>query len=284
MQRILDWMFYARKFVVDCITFASIRLYGIEATFADIQRRGYIQGRHVNLKLDDSKDLETLLALANDQYKSALGRREYVTDKAKTLITLNSVLLAILAAFLPKLTDFPSLWISLPFYGGVLLLLNALLIMWMYYDIKGETVLELQQSEVGLKKDDLKKSLINSYLRCQVDTDNFTDYLADLYKTARFYFLFGFIVIFGIFSINYFLRPYPYGGPKEVIQELRSNPELIDLLRGPKGEKGEHGEQGPKGDVGPQGRRGPKGDRGEKGPQGEIGPKDDRGDSCPKQP
>jgi hypothetical protein len=264
-------MFYARKFVVDCITFASIRLYGIEATFADIQRRGYIQGRHVNIKLDDSKDLETLLTLAKDQYKSALDRREYVTDKTKTLITLNSVLLAILAAFLPKLTDFPSLWISLPFYGGVLLLLNALLIMWMYYDIKGETVLELHQSEVELKKDDLKKSLINSYLRCQVDTDNVTDYLADLYKTARFYFFFGFIVIFGIFSINYFLRPNSFSGPKEVIQELRSNPELIDLLRGPKG------------DVGPQGRRGPKGDRGEKGPQGEIGPKGDRGDSCPKQ-
>lgn len=265
MQRILDCMFYARKFVVDCITFASIRLYGLEATFKDIQNRGYIQRECVKLKLDNSKDLDTLFVLAKDQHKNALDRREQVTDKAKTLITLNSALLAILAAFLPKVTDSPSLWIRLPLYGGVLLLLNALVIMWNYYDIKGETSPKLQQPEVELNKIDLKKSLINSYLRCQFDTDNITDYLADLYKTARFYFFFGFIVIFIIFSTSYFIRPYNHSDPKNAIQELRRNPDLIELLRGPKGEKGERGEQGPKGDVGLQGQRGPKGEKGDRG-------------------
>lgn len=275
MQRILDRLYYGRKFVIDCITFASIRLYGIEAKFVDIKNRGYIEKESVELKLDETKDLDTLLALATDQHKSALDRREHVTDKTKTLITLNSALLAILAAFLPKTTDFPSLWIKLLFYGGVLLLLNALIIMWMYYDIKGETVLELQQSEVELNSDDLKKSLITSYLKCQFDTNNVTDYLADLYKTARFYFLFGFIVIFGIFSLNYFTRSYNYNDSENVIKALRGEPELINLLRGPKGERGE---QGPKGDIGPQGLQGPKGERGEKGPKGE------KGDSFSKQP
>src|SRR4051794_15117931 len=104
MRRILDWLFYARKFVMDCLTFTSIRLYGIECTFEDVKRRGYAEGCHVNLHLDEAKDLDTLLASAKERYKDAIDRRAFVTDKAKTLITLNSALLAILGAFLPKAT------------------------------------------------------------------------------------------------------------------------------------------------------------------------------------
>jgi hypothetical protein len=271
MQAIVDWFFYARKFVVDCITFASIRAYGIECTFADVKKRAYSHARHANLNLDDAKDLDTLLASAKDRFKDAIDRRAFVTDKAKTLITLNSALLAILAAFLPKATDFGSFWVNVLLYAGVLLLLNALVIMWVYFDIKGETVLEFQQTEVGLDKDNLKKSLVNSYLQCQVGTDNVTDYLADLYKSARFYFLSGFLIVFVIVSANFFSRS-PSDDAERVIQQLRGDPKLIELLRGPKGDKGDKGEQGEKG---AQGERGP---RGEKGPQGERGPKGERGE------
>lgn len=234
MQYLLDRFFFARKWLFDAVTFASIRLYGIECTFEDVKRRAYGVHQHVNRDLDAAKDLDTLLASAKDRYKDAIDRRSFVTDKAKTLITLNAALLAILAAFLPKATRSDSLWVSLPFFGGVLLMLNALVVMWMYFDIKGETVMELQQGEVGLEKDDLKKSLINSYLQCQVGTDNVTDYLADLYKTARFFFLSGFIVIFVIVSINYFSGSRD-DEAERLIRKLRSDPKLIELLRGPKG-------------------------------------------------
>jgi hypothetical protein len=275
MQRVLDNFFYLRKFVVDCLTFVSIRIYGIECTFADVKKRAYSHARHADLNLDDAKDLDTLLASAKDRFKDAIDRRAFVTDKAKTLITLNSALLAILAAFLPKAADFDSVSVSVLFYGGVLLLLNALVIMWVYFDIKGETVLELQQTEVGLDKDNLKKSLVNSYLQCQVGTDNVTDYLADLYKTARFLFLAGFLVVFVIFSVNYFSRSQS-SDAERIIQQLRSDPKLIELLRGPRGERGDKGEQG---ERGPQGDRG---SQGEKGQQGERGPQGEKGDPAPK--
>lgn len=278
MQHSLDRLFYARKFVMDCITFASIRLYGIECSFEDVKRRAYAEGWHVNLHLDEAKDLDTLLTLAKERYKDAIDRRAFVTDKAKTLITLNSALLAILAAFLPKATGFDSWFVSILFYGGVLLLLNALIVMWMYFDIKGETVLEVEQGEVVLDKDNLKKSLINSYLRCQVDTNNITDFLADLYKTARFYFLFGFVVIFVIFSISYFVRS-PSSEAEAVIQQLRSDPKLIEDLRGPRGEKGEKGDRGEKG---PQGERGPQGEKGVQGERGPRGEKGEKGEPAPK--
>jgi len=249
MQRAVDGFFNARKFILDRLTYAAIRLYGIECTLAEVEARAYRTGLQPVLNLDDAKDLDGLLAAAKDRHKEAIDRRGFVSDKAKTLITLNSALLALLAAFLPKVTDFDSLWASLVFFGGVLLLLKALLVMWVYFDIKSETVMVLGQEDVGLDKDNLKKSLINSYLCCQYATDNVTDYLADLYKTARFLFLTGFMLVFVIFSTNYFTRS-PTTDAEKVIQQLRADPKLIELLRGPKGEQGDRGERGESGAKG----------------------------------
>lgn len=206
MQWVLDDFYYARRFLLDCLTYLSIRLYGIECSFADVRARAYSVVRHTDLNLDDARDLDGLLAAAKDRFKEAIDRRAFVSDKAKTLITLNSALLAVLAAFLPKATGFDARWAGVAFYGGVLLLVNALLVMWVYFDIMGETAMVLGQAEVGLDKDDLKKSLINSYLQCQVGTNNGTDYLADLYKTARFFFLTGFVIVFVICSGAHFSR------------------------------------------------------------------------------
>ncbi len=243
MQMAVDRFFYARKFILDCLTYTAIRLYSIECTFADVKARTYRNWPQPVLNLDDAKDLDGLLAAAKDRYKEAIDRRGFVSDKAKTLITLNSALLALLAAFLPKVTNFDSLWASLLFFGGVLLLLIALLVMWVYFDIKTETMMVLGQEDVGLDENDLKKSLINSHLKCQYATDNVTDYLADLYKTARFLFLTGFMLVFVIFSINNFTRS-PTTDAVKVIQQIRADPKLIELPRGPKGEQGEPGAKG----------------------------------------
>jgi hypothetical protein len=162
MQGAVNWFFYVRKFLMDCVTFASIRFYGIECTFAEVRRGRYLHNPHVDLNLDEAKDLDTLLSSAKDRLKDAVDRRGFVNDKAKTLITLNSALLAVLAAFLPKATDFGTRWEGLLFYAGVLLLINALVIMWVYFDIKAETVMGLQQAEAGLDSQNLKKSLVNS--------------------------------------------------------------------------------------------------------------------------
>jgi hypothetical protein len=47
---------------------------------------------------------------------------------------------------------------------------------------------------------------------------------------------------------------------KKVVQELRSNPRVVDLLRGPKGEKGDRGDPGLSGQKGDRGEKGDKGD------------------------
>jgi hypothetical protein len=82
-----------------------------------------------------------------------------------------------------------------------------------------------------------------------------TDYLLDLYKTARFFFLFGFLITFSLFLFSYLAKP-GLTDTEKVIQQLRGDPKLVEFLRGPRGEKGEKG---------PQGERGPQGEKGEKG-------------------
>ena len=66
-----------------------------------------------------------------------------------------------------------------------------------------------------------------------------------------------------------------------VTQEISS----IELIPGPKGDKGDtgpQGPQGPKGDTGPQGLQGERGLQGEQGPQGERGLQGEQGPQGPK--
>jgi hypothetical protein len=171
------------------------------------------------LNLDEAKDLETLLGLAKDCFKDANDRKSFVTDKVKTLITLNSAALAILTALMPKATEFDWGWMKLPFVVGVIFLINALLIMWMYFDIGRSTHITVEQYEANLDKDNLKKSIINSYRLAFKDVHNATDFLTDLYVTARFFFLFGFLIIFSIFLGSYLIGAQS-SNSKKIIQEL----------------------------------------------------------------
>jgi hypothetical protein len=183
------------------------------------------------------------MATAKDCFKSATDRRNLVTDKCKTLLTLSSFILTISGLFLPKAFEFDPWWMRALFFVAGLFLLNAVTMLLIYFGVGAETTISLDQSEVHLEKDNLKKSLINLYLRCQVDADNRTDYLLDIYKVARFFSLLAFFIILLLLSVNYFSRSSSTDHEK-VIQQLRSDPKLIELLRGPKGDKGEKGEKG----------------------------------------
>jgi hypothetical protein len=55
----------------------------------------------------------------------------------------------------------------------------------------------------------------------------------------------------------------------DLVKRLRSEPALLNLLQGPKGDPGQKGDKGPKGDPG---QKGDKGDPGQKGDKGDPGP------------
>ncbi len=277
----LDKFHDFRKFVLDCVAFLSIRFFGIEdCTLADVQRGRYDHAQHQNRNLDNAKDLDALLATAKDCFKAATDRRNLVTDKCKTLLTLSSFILTVSGLFLPKAFDFDAWWMRASFFAAGLLLLNAVTLLLVYFGVGTETTICLHQADVELDKDNLKKSLINLYLNSQVDADNRSDYLLDIYKVARFFSLFAFFIILVLLSVHFFSRSSSTDAEK-IVQQLRSDPKLIDLLRGPKGDKGDKGDQGQHGLKGEKGDKGDKGDRGKQGEKGEKGDKGDKGEPAP---
>jgi len=258
LQRLLDWFHYARKEWMCFLAYVSMRFYGIEPTLEDVREESYSHRQHSNRNLDQAKDLDGLLSMAKDCWKRAVDRRAAVTDKCKTLLTLSSLLLGIVGVLLPKQLTFDAHWMRLLVLVSILSLLNAVALLVVFFGIGREMVIALDQENVGLDTNDLKKSLINSYLACQVSMDGRTDYLVDLFKTARFFFLTAFSLLVLLVSVNFFTQS-PTGEVEKTIAELRGSPELIELLRGPKGGPGE------KGDTGSEGPQGEKGERGENG-------------------
>jgi hypothetical protein len=257
-QHALNRFHAYRKLLVDCIAFASIRLYAVELAFRDV-REGRIQERtHEAANLSAAKDLDTLLSVAKECYKIALDRRNGVTDKCKTLLALCSFILAVSSLFVPKSFEFDGLWMRLIFFGAGLLVLNAVVLLLVYFGVAKEQTLALDGPMLSLSADDAKKSLIDDYLRCEVDSENRTGYLVHVYEAARFYALTGLVLMLMLASVNY-LSDEPSDAAERIVRLVRSNPRMVELLRGPKGDKGEKGERGPKGEEANSLRKDPAG-------------------------
>lgn len=262
IQGCLDGFHWLRSFLVNGLAYCSLRVYGLDDfTFEDVKLGAYTQHQHENRELSNAQNLDTLVSASKGCFENANGRRAAVTDKCKTLLTMSSLLLGLVGILLPKSFAFDATWMRIVCFLAVLALLNTVTLLLIFFDVGRETEMSLDQDDVDLDSDNYKKSIINLYLRCQVDTDNRTNYLVDLYRSARFFFLLAFTVVVVLFSIQ-FMSSSPKNETELIIQRLRSEPKLIDLFRGPKGDKGNTGIQGSKGGRGDAGAIGPKGDAG----------------------
>jgi len=262
----MDRVLWPCRRLLDCLALLSMRLHGNEdCTLRDVRAGRYLRSSHENLQLDEAQDLDALLDGAREGLKVAADRRLAVTDKCKTLLTLATALLTIIGLFLPKAFAFPFGWMRFVFFLSAICLLNTVVLLLTYFGIGSEAQIAITQSDVVLSSENLKKSLINEHRQCQLEVDSRTDYLADLYKVARGFFSLAFVVIAVLFAVSY-LANGSDAQSRQIIEQLRSDPAMIDLLRGPRGEKGE---QGVRGAVGP------KGDTGDPGPRGPAGPKGD---------
>jgi hypothetical protein len=217
----------------------SIHLYGIEdCTFDEVRDRTYKKRAHKDLDLKDAKDLLGLVAAAKECYKAAQERRAVITDKCKTLQTFNAFLLALVGLFLTKAFDFDSCCMRVVFSVAVALVAATVVLLLLYFAVGAEAAMDMEQEMVTMGDDDSKKSSINSYRFCTVTTDNKTDFLADLYRVASSLFLVALTLIVALFLLSY-LFGTGVGHPDKTIDQLRNSSKVVDMLRGPKGDKGD---------------------------------------------
>jgi hypothetical protein len=260
-QKILDAYHYVRKWIVTAVVYLSLRLYGSEVSFESLWSRTFDSAKHADLNLDEAKDLETLLGEAQANLKRVEARRAVVMDKCKVLFTLSTILLGAIGLLMPKAFAFSHSWMKVLFFFGTLAFVNVIVLLVFFFGVGNEMKVALTQDQVDLEEKDLKKCLINVYLKCGTATENRTDFLVELYKVAQFFFLTAFTIIALLFMLNFFTQS-PDEEMKRALKVLRGDQIFIESIRGGKGEKGDAGAKGDKGDKGPQGERGENGDSG----------------------
>jgi hypothetical protein len=261
VQNILDGFHWSRKCLVTAIAYFSLRLYATEVTWSEVSNGLYDSSKHTDRDLTRVGDLSLILTEAKDSLKESEGRLVAITDKCKNLLTLSSILLTLVTVLLTK-SPCNSIWMRMLFLVSALAFFDAVILLMVFFDVGRGMSIDIGQEVVDLPTDDFKKCLINLCFKCRIDLDNRTNYLVDVYKVARFFFLSAFTMLVLLFSLNLFLTT-PEDSAKAVAHELWSDTNFVQIVRG------EKGDPGPKGDRGLNGEPGPKGDRGEKGDSAE---------------
>lgn len=248
IQWIIDAIWGILRGGLDFVTLVFIRLYGIEdCTLKNVREGRYESEIYKPYDLNNAIALDDILAESKVALKTAADRRTTITDKCKTLLTLDSLLLAIVGALLPKSFEFNSRWMRVACFCAIIFLLGTIVLLLVYFAIGREQLVSIEQGDINLDAINFKKSLINGYRSCFISTNSRTDYLVDIYRVARSFFILAFIIIIFLFGISYF-----FSAPDDaerLSKELRANPNLIELLRGPKGDTGNKGDKGDKGDA-----------------------------------
>jgi hypothetical protein len=262
LQQILDGFFWMRKYLVTAITYLSLRLFGSEITWSQLLNGNFDSKKHTDLNLDQAGDLSLILVEAKTCLKSSEARLLAITDKCKNLLALSSLLFTLVTVLLTK-SPADSIWIRVLFLISALAFFDAVILLMVFFDVGVGMSIDITQCEISLPSDDFKKCLINLCFKCRTDLDNRTDYLVEIYKVARFFFLSAFTVLVLLFSINLFLFNSK-DSAKAIALELRGDTNYLQSVRGEKGNPGIKGDPGSKGELGPKGDRGEKGDSGER--------------------
>jgi hypothetical protein len=168
------------------------------------------------------------------------------------------LLLGVIGLLLPKFLAFDSLLMRGLSVIAIATLFNAIVLLLMFFDVGQDMEVSLEQADIALDNNNLKKSRLNCHLKCAAASENRTDYLVELYRAARFCFLSALTIVAGLVLASVMINS-PTDQMHRIFRELRSDPALTNLLRGPKGDDGK---------MGSQGLAGLKGDRGEKGERG----------------
>lgn len=243
MQGFFDEFQKARKWLVTGVAYLSFRFYGSEIDWTTVVNGSTSAEVHVNRDLAEAKDLPQLLECAKECVAAAESRRSTIVDKSKLLLTFSSILLVFVGTLLPKALGFDSWGARGALFVAIMALFNVITLLLTFFSVGAEMHTSLDQADVLLNEGDLTRSRINSFLYIQRTTDNRSDYLVELYKVARFFFSIAFFIVVVLFGVNFF-SDTPKDQAERIVREIRSDPALVALLRGPQGKAGDKGEKG----------------------------------------
>lgn len=208
----------------------------------------------------DANVSELLLAQCMRYFDSIRERHDAVKEKGKTILAI----LVVVSSFVAFSASYygRSIWLLFPAF---FVLVTARLFLEMFR-LYWHGVPEIDQDLVKAEDETRRRVLARDYMSAAAVGDAGTEYMSRVLRAARRSATLSLVAVG--FAMGLLALTAETQGD-ELVRKLRSDPTLIRLLTGPKGEPGVAGPAGPRGATG---RSGADGVAGPRGPQGPIGP------------
>ncbi len=212
------------------------------------------QRRSTALHITGRKVTSETVSIAEDHFEESRDRIAKVAAKVGTLLTVTSIAVSGTLTSL-SLLGFPT---NSLFYAAFLLTLLVFFCTgWFLFKFLGvgrSAVPDLDQEFLDLDTGEKKAAYVRNLLSAAKQNDARNNYLVDVYKAGRRMSVLSFACALALLALAVSDH---IGREDRLLLKLRADPQLTELLRGPRGTIGPGG---------PQGKSGPKGDVGERGP------------------
>lgn len=222
--------------VTDCFVFGFLRFSMIDCSFNEVKIRQYEYNRDSTPVVKGINVSEQVVRLAEQLYELAAKRRETVSGKVSSLLTLSSLLLAIMAVFAPR-TSLSLLLIApfLAFSATVFLLV-------VYLGVGTHNYPDLTSKIMDADDKDQNALIAQEWIKCADSDQDSVDFLVDVFRAARRWFTFGLVLsvvaVVIITTVQALNGEATEGGHLSIelgpatLDELR---ELIEEISGPSG-------------------------------------------------
>jgi hypothetical protein len=182
------------------ITWLLMRLSCIECTISEVQQRQYQSSEEFILPSEEINISDLKMDFLKEKTKEVKERRDGVDTKARTLLTLTSLLLGVISSA----TSIASAnAIGILSILPLTLLFFTIVLLTVYFGIDRSQTTDYSYIFSDSNPEAFKRMLCNDLLISQDYNDRVTNFMLDLYRSALRYFSIAmlFIMIFGIWNV-----------------------------------------------------------------------------------
>lgn len=155
---------------------------------------------------------DQIISILNRSHEQISKRKGTLDDKVKNLLTLTGVSIPLVTIFLGK---WPASFLGLI---GLGLLLSTIFLLLTYWGIHRFTEVSVSDSWFALNEEEIKKEIIEDLVYSNHENNNTVDFLADLFRAARFYFVCALIFLVMNVVINNILNSVPKTPEEKALQ------------------------------------------------------------------
>ena len=182
------------------ITWLLMRLSCIECTISEVQQRQYQSSEEFILPSEEINISDLKMDFLKEKTKEVKERRDGVDTKARTLLTLTSLLLGVISSATSiESANAIGILSILP----LTLLFFTIVLLTVYFGIDRSQTTDYSYIFSDSNPEAFKRMLCNDLLISQDYNDRVTNFMLDLYRSALRYFSIAmlFIMIFGIWNV-----------------------------------------------------------------------------------